>query len=475
MLCILWLSFTTGDSKSEYNIPIRPTSIFTDDIDLDDDKDIIIGHITGLGDSNPSVTILKNDGQGYFSIFDTSITYLGSQYDILSNDLYGDGYPEIVTIYSESDKSKSSTYIRTLNLNSSGVISYNDYFLSNDYGFSYKTYGDANGNNHTDIIIASYGCKCWGILYNQGQGNFSEPDYFGVENHPTDIKCGDLNNDEKDDIVVGGGDVNIYFPTDSGFEQTTIDNGSWHVFIDDFDNDGDNDIVGIDGMYTWNYFSYIENTGNGNFIQHPDTTTHPGGFDFSLTDMDNDGLSEILCLSNTYSGIYIFYNKGNFHLGEPVFIPVTYLGEDSRRFHCDDLDNNGFNDIIIVRRHGSPLPSNLIILFNDGEGNFLENPTTGINKTKTDNNISINCYPNPFINNISFDFIVPEPGIEKISVFDITGKFVINPVEKRIGGLAGTYIWNGLNKLNQEVNPGIYFVEIILDNRQQQVIKIIKY
>lgn len=467
---LLLISFTVGDCKSDYNIPLRPTSIFTDDIDLDNDQDLIIGHLKASSDLNPAVTILKNNGSGYFDIFDTSVTHSGYQYNIFSSNLYGDQYPEIVTVLYDSEEMKGDNLIRILNLNSTGVISYNDIFISSDFAFEHKTYGDANGDNLSDIIIASYGCQCWGILYNLGQGNFTVPEYYNTSFSPTDVSCGRLNDDPFDDIVIGGADVNIYLSNGSGFDEIVFTNGSWDVFIDDFDNDGDNDIVGIDGMYTWNYFSYMENTGNGNFIQHPDTTTHPGGLDFSLTDLDNDGLSEILCLSNGFSGIYIFYNKGNFHLGEPVFIPVTYLGEDSRRFHCDDLDNNGFNDIIIVRRHGSPLSSNLIILFNDGNGNFVENPITDIEiQIEKFQNPNLFCYPNPFHSNATIEFVMEKPGKVDLALFDIYGSLVKELLNNELyqPGVHGFPI--NVSKLPE----GIYLIKMTIDKKNTTTIKII--
>lgn len=189
-----------------------------------------------------------------------------------------------------------------------------------------------------------------------------------------DVTSGDLNDDGRGDVVIGGGDVLICLSMEDGFDTQVFDNGSLDVFIDDFDQDGDKDIVGIDGLYTWNYFLYIENTGNNTFVQHPDTTTHPGCLDFFLADLDNDSLKEIICLNNSLSGIYVFNNRGNFHLSEPVFVPVAHYGESTRRLHAADLDGNSYHDLITTRGHGAPLPSNLTILFNDGNGNFLPDP-----------------------------------------------------------------------------------------------------
>lgn len=470
IFALFFLGSSTINDKSDYNIPSKARSIFTDDIDLDNDKDIIIGHLTGVGYTNPSISILKNDGYGYFDIFDTSNTYCGYQYNVFSRNLYGDLYPEIITIMHEAQSSKGGNYIRILNINSTGVISYNDIFLSFDFGFDYKTSGDVNGDDQTDIIFASYGCQCWGILYNQGQGNFEEPEFYNTEFSPTSITCGNLNDDSYDDIVVGGADVNIYLPNESGFNEIVFTNGSWDVFIDDFDNDGDNDIVGIDGMYTWNYFSYMENTGNNNFVQHPDTTTHPGCLDFFLSDLDCDGLAEILGLSNSLSGIYIFYNKGNFHIYDPIFIPIDYYGESTRRVHCDDLDGNGYNDIIVTRGHGGPLPTNLTILFNDGNGNFIENPVS-INETPIikSHDLKLTCYPNPIHSNGIIKFVLQKPAYVNLLLLDNSGRLV-----KKI-------IINKLLHAGQHTTPmksvnlpkGIYYIKLCTDKVYNKSIKII--
>lgn len=479
LFLIIFALFLLGNStiknKSDYNIPSKARSIFTDDIDLDNDKDIIIGHLTGVGYTNPSITILKNDGYGYFDIFDTSITHFGYQYDIFSSDFDGDFYPEIVSFLTDENNSEVGRYLRIF-FNDVGTFNeYQDISLDQSESFDYKTFGDANGDGLTDIIVSSYGCQCWGILYNQGQGNFAEPEYYNTDFSPTSITCGNLNDDSYDDIVVGGADVNIYLPNESGFNEIVFTNGSWDVFIDDFDNDGDNDIVGIDGMYTWNYFSYMENTGNNNFVQHTDTTTHPGCLDFFLSDLDCDGLAEILGLSNSLSGIYIFYNKGNFHIYDPVFIPIDYYGESTRGIHCDDLDGNGYSDIIVTRGYGGPLPANLTILFNDGNGNFVENPITRTQPSNLELQTSnLNCYPNPFKDNITIQYNLHEDSFAELTIYDLSGKMVNKLCSKNLYTGNQLLTWNGRDFNGREVQAGTYLI-CLNTGRQtitQQIVKL---
>ncbi len=467
--CIALLAFTTGDSKSDYIIPSWAKSIFTEDIDLDNDQDLIIGHLTGVGYTNPSITLLKNDGQGYFDVFDTSITYLGSQTDIFANDFYGNIYPEIITNYSETDKSKTSSYIRILNLDSSGVIGHNDLFLSNEFGFSNKTYGDSNGDGLTDIIISSYGCQCWGILYNEGQGNFAEPVYYYDVPH-NDMAAGFINEDSLTDVVLCGSATEIFYSTGTGFTNQTIDNGSLRVIVEDVNGDQKNDIIGFDNLYAITWITFYENTGNTSFIQHEVIELSSGCYNFATSQLNNDNLPDILCLLNSQAGIYILYNTGDFTLADPVFVPIDYYGESTRRIHSDDLDGNGYNDIIVIRGYGAPLPANLTILFNDGNGNFVENPITGIEIPKTKNQIqNLLCYPNPVHSNATIEFFLEKPSEVTMVLLNNSGRIVKNLID-HTSFPKGTHTFplkiNGLTR-------GIYYIKLFMNKTNSQSIKII--
>ena len=459
LFLIIVVFFLLGNTiyiiKSTYTIPLSAYSITTADIDNDGDIDIITGHNFNNTTQWSGVSRVINDF-GHFTLIDSTYFY-GTQEGVKAVNLDNNLYPEIIAKhYGVSGQSQSISVIYNNDIENIKYFS-----LNNTAGIEETVTGLINSDDYLDIVVSSYYEKKWGILYNDCNGNLLEPEYYDVENPPTDIKCGKLNNDEKDDIVVGGGDVSIYLSSDLGLQLTTFDNGSWHLFIDDFDDDGDNDIIGIDGMYTWNYFSYIENMGNGNFVQHPDTTTHPGCLDFYVTDLDNDGLSEIVCVSNSLSGIYIYYNKGNFHLEEPIFIPIEYYGEDSRRIHCDDLDNNGYNDIILVRKHGSPLQSNLIILFNDGDGSFIENPITSISKTESKNNITISCYPNPFKQSTQIKYTLNNESNVQINIYNYSAQLIrtIDQGFKTEGDYHLNFDASGLKK-------GIYFYSIIINGER---------
>lgn len=119
--------------------------------------DIIVGHLRGIGYSNPSISLLKNDGHGNFSIYDTSLSFLGVQHDIICTQIDGDNYPEIVANYQVVDNDAVDSYVRVIYLDENGYGNIKDFSTIKENGTSNQTYGDINGDSYTYIIIASYG------------------------------------------------------------------------------------------------------------------------------------------------------------------------------------------------------------------------------------------------------------------------------------------------------------------------------
>ena len=105
------------------------------------------------------------------------------------------------------------------------------------------SHGDFNGDSYNDIVVASNPWFFWGVLYNDGTGNFSLPVYYDTEFPIMDIAVGDINGDSIDDILFGGYHLEIHYGTPTGFDYQFLDFYRGHVELFDIDFDGDQDIL----------------------------------------------------------------------------------------------------------------------------------------------------------------------------------------------------------------------------------------
>jgi hypothetical protein len=249
LVCLLLLTvFAKTDIDSEYNVPIGANSVFAADCDLDGYNDLVVGHNTTWGDSNISISLLHNSGIGPLEITDTSKSFCGNQWSILSVDLNSDGYPEIVAVYSDFSTGVMKRFMRVY-YNSTGTYpnsNYADFNLNTSESIVYVSHGDINDDGFTDLVFISLYGQFWGVLYNDGTGYFPSPEYHTVPGlYPYSVACGDLNNDGRDDIAISGQSIKIILCLQSGFQETTISTFSQDVKLADFDGDDYCDILGF--------------------------------------------------------------------------------------------------------------------------------------------------------------------------------------------------------------------------------------
>lgn len=146
--------------------------------------------------------------------------------------------------------------------------------------------------------------------------SFGQKTDFTSAANPEGIAIGDFNNDGKNDMVAANPSTNnISVFINSGIAgapafQTHVEYATGtsprRVAVDDFDNDGNLDIVVTNNGSS--SVSVFRNTGSGTFDAKIDLTTNAGSFGVATNDIDGDGFVDIVVTNKTAGNISVLIN-----------------------------------------------------------------------------------------------------------------------------------------------------------------------
>jgi len=465
LLLMTFFSFQISDQRSIYLIPKMSSGVTAADYDMDGDLDIIVNH-PQEGQTNWGGTyILKNDGYGYFTFYDSIYDTVG-WYNRVGH-LTGQAYPDIVSYARDS--------IQVLSTDDQNYW-YNKYYVGpkvNDFEL-----GDINNDGFTDILFSINVLGYWGILYNMNNEGFEEPIYYELGYSPNDIDCARIDNDTIDDIIIGSAqsEVVILLNRVDSFNLIKLDTFGIEVSNSDFNFDGKIDIISVSELLSTSIVRIYKNNGDETFSKMNEFQTPFFCTDFTVIDVNNDDFIDVIFQDHSGSipGYHIYYNVENFQFHDSSFIPAEWMGETRRFMDCADMDGNGYDDLILSRQvidislENSPLE----IFFNDGNGNFGENPLTSVKDLPGDDKVEINCYPNPFSNECSIEYNVEIENMDKVTVYNLTGQ-KIKDITNDNFITENKIIWNGTDENGKEVKPGIYII-CLTTSRQTSCCRVIK-
>lgn len=72
-------------------------------------------------------------------------------------------------------------------------------------------------------------------------------------------------------------------------------------------------------------------------------------------------------------------------------------------------------------------------------------------------------YPNPFNPTTNISYLVNQPGLVEIRVYDVTGREVATLVSERKEPGEYRAVWDGMTSGNSKVSAGIYFYQLTLN------------
>ena len=237
----------------------------------------------------------------------------------------------------------------------------------------YICLGDVNNDNWMDIVTANLLDDSVGVLLGLGNGTFDSMITYstGDGSNPRWLALGHMNGDDRLDIVCanwGTGNIAILFGDADGTFTTIITqpigNGSHPtaVALGDIDNDQRLDIVIVDG--NGNVFVFID-CNNGDCILLEEFKTGASIFSIVLADFNSDSNLDI-AVTNTFDhnvGVLLGYGNGTFATQK------TYLiGSSAQPYNviAADFNNDQISDLAVTVAN----TDEVVIFYGHGDGSF---------------------------------------------------------------------------------------------------------
>ena len=457
----------------EYDFWYNNNRLYRDVNDIDDEDNIYFGiknNKSSIPNSNTSSGINSN----------ISIEILSDITDEqmeISVQLVSDQIKPIFNIDQESEE------FRYLGNNGNGLIYYEIHNVETDER-NYYSQNLSNGiNTHTLLNDNSFNAMC------SKNGSKDEDDkilYF-LDNNGTEILC--HVDDASYYIVENTLDVDSplispigYFDIEKNLingspEELEVTLNDVNYALADFDNDGLDEVITVSNG---SLSVYKENTGiiRSGFPLYNDFLGIP-----LVADIDGDSEPEIIC--KTSGSILVVSNAGDIINQLPLYDlnhDIVLIPADGDDLTLDDPKVylvNG-NRLYAFNQLGSPFWLNPY-------STTYNYPLSGVSvsrrienwelDTSLDNNILYGIdmsrafnYPNPFVNETIFRFFVGSSNTSRIKVYNAAG-FLVDNIEMNN---LHSHQYNEYVYITSKLTPGVYFAEIKSDKNESKLIKLLK-
>ncbi len=184
--------FSTGESSN-------PTSIVVADFNNDKRLDIAVANY-----NNYTVGIFLGYGTGNFTVQTSYSTDIYQPAIITVGDVNNDNRLDIITTIHNDDHGVDSVGF-FLGFGDGTFETPMRYLADNSISSYWVAVGDVNNDHRLDLVVPNLQTANIGVLLGHGDGTFASQKTYstGTNSYPQSVALGDLNNDNRLDIVVG--------------------------------------------------------------------------------------------------------------------------------------------------------------------------------------------------------------------------------------------------------------------------------
>jgi hypothetical protein len=349
--------------------------------------------ILDIIESNDTFTFSYLEGNGD-GTFDSALSYYAatrgesynSTYAIASGDFNGDGIPDVVLGQDDGDGSRPGVLVMLSNAD--GSLQPGVSVGTSSSTLAYVVVGDFNGDQKLDIAATDYLNGNIQVFMGNGDGTFTAGQTFATDTvsnpWPENLVLGDFNHDGKLDIAVanvesstvavllGNGDGTFSVPT-----SYSIENGVYGLAAADVNGDGYLDLATTTDGSGNNVALLLGNNDNsGTFQSETDLATGAGQAEsIAFGDLNGDGkvdMAVTMANGSTFNGeISVALGNGDGTFQAPVAYSSTTFGGSSAYPYpativTTDFDGDGKLDLVYTNyEYGT-----VAIMYGKGDGTF---------------------------------------------------------------------------------------------------------
>ena len=373
------ISSTSFAPEVTYATGTNPSSVVLNDIDLDGKPDVIITNT-----SSNTISVLLNQTSGATNSFASHVDFpsAASPANLVVADMDGDGKKDLAVV-----NSVANTVSVFRNLSTVGVVAFAtriDFPTgSNPQGLAVL---DLDEDGKPEIVVTNYASNTISVLKNisAGAGNvaFAAKMDYTAGDEPTSVAIGDMNGDEKPDLVVTNATLSSYSPfypsnTFSIFKNigasgtialaTKVDfkvNGSpVDLSLSDFDNDGKLDValVVLPSFAQILVYRNSSTTNNFTFEYGLNLQSEINTSSIAIANINGDDKPDIVVANANAPGTVSAYDNTS-RVGYIWFSTKTDFktGDSTRTLALGDVNGDGRTDIIA----GNYNSNNISVLLN---------------------------------------------------------------------------------------------------------------